>query len=210
MVPARTPSLLRFLIVNVFHLLKRNLLNYLFKVTFASVSLFWCSWSNCISSLPISYHPIFLFHLVLFGSSPVNSPWLFGWYFPAHLLNCLKKKMFQKEIASSRFLKQLPLEVVETYCYLLLSQSHWKAQCFFGREESEYIFLFLTISLCPPWCSVLFSSPRQLSFPVFSAAFKIDYYEPAGVLLTMSLLVASSSLANASLSSLLVCLHLFL
>ena len=79
-------------------------MNYLFKITFASVSLFWCSWSNCISSLPISYHPIFLFHLVLFGSSPVNSPWLFSCYFPAHLLNCLKKKMSQKEIASSRFL----------------------------------------------------------------------------------------------------------
>ena len=29
--------------------------------TFASVSLFWCSWSNSISSLPISYHPIFYF-----------------------------------------------------------------------------------------------------------------------------------------------------
>ena len=35
-------------------------------------------------------------------------------------------------------------------------------------------------------------------------------YEPAGVLLTLSLLVASSSLANASFTSLLVCLHLFL
>ena len=66
----RTPSLPQFLIVNVFYLLK-NLLSYLLKII-----LLLCPYSGVCgpttftSSLPIllSYHPILLFHLVLFGS----------------------------------------------------------------------------------------------------------------------------------------------
>ena len=94
-----TSSLLQFLVVNVFHLLKRNLLNYLFKITCASVSLFWCSWSN--SSLPISFHPrtsLWPTANVLNCSKSVNitfccaiefvtrHPARMAWYLPSHMI----------------------------------------------------------------------------------------------------------------------------
>ena len=165
----RTHSLLHV------HLLKMNIYWNTYLLT--NLLNYWCSWSNSISSLPISYYP---FHLVLFGSSPVISPWLFGFYFPAHLprLNCLKKKMSQKEIASSRF---------PFYSQATSSRGCGDLKPLKGTMLSRkrrirlIIFLFLTISLCPPWCSVLFSSPRLLSILHFQLHLKLT---------TMSLLVS--------------------